>query len=72
MLKIEDILYPLFKSITSSLASKYELQHRNSDEDSRKVRWSKQVELLENIDKRFAYIREKEIADILKISSYVK
>lgn len=36
--KIEDILYPLFKNITSSLASKYELQHRNSDEDSRKIR----------------------------------
>ena len=68
--KIEDILYLLFDSITLTLASRYELEHRNVNEDSRKLRWKKQLELLETIDMGFADIRRKEIEEILKISPY--
>lgn len=68
--KLEDILYPLFRSITLVLASKYELEHRNIKEDSRKLRWKKQLELLEIINVEFCDMRQKEIEEILKIAPY--
>ena len=68
--KIEDILYPLFENITFTLAVKYELEHRNTDEDWRKLMWQKQLALLEAIDIGFADIRRNEIAEILRISPY--
>ena len=57
--KIDDILYPLF-----------EMEHRNTDEDWRKLMWQKQLALLEAIDIGFADIRRNEIAEILRISPY--
>ena len=68
--KIEDILYPLFENITFTLAVKYELKHRNTDEDWRKLMWQKQLALLEAIEIGFADIRRNEIAEILRISPY--
>lgn len=67
---LEDILYPLFRSITLALATKYELDHRNINEDSRKLRWKKQLELLETINVEFCDMRKKEIEEILKIAPY--
>lgn len=68
--KIEDILYPLFKSITIVLASKYELKHRNGHEDTRRLRWKKQLELLKIIDIEFYEKRKKVIEEILKTFPY--
>lgn len=68
--KIEEILYPLFKSITIVLASKYELKHRNGNEDTRRLRWEKQLELLKIVDIEFYEKRKKEIEEILKAFPY--
>ena len=68
--EIDDILYPLFKDITSTLAQEYEVNNRIEKEDFRRVLWRKQLELLEKLDKKFRKIREKEIKDILKIAPY--
>ena len=65
--KIENILYPLFKTITINLASQYELKHRNGHEDTRKLRWKKQLELLKIVDTEFYEKRKKEIEEILNL-----
>lgn len=67
---LDDILYPLFESITFSLACDYEVKHRREHEDSRRQLWQKQLELLEKIDKHFAETCEEEIKAILKIAPY--
>lgn len=41
---LEDILYPLCKNITSSLAQGFEVKHRKKEEDFRKLMWEKQLE----------------------------
>lgn len=65
---LEDILYPLFKNITSSLAQKFEVKHRKKEEDFRKLMWEKQLELLGKIDEKFVDIRRREIDEILKVA----
>lgn len=67
---IEEILYPLFESITFSMASDYELNHRIKNEDSRKLIWKKQLELLEKVNKKFCEKCQIEIEEILKIAPY--
>lgn len=67
---IEDILYPLFESITFNLACKYELDHRKADQDSRRLIWKKQLELLEMINPIYKDKCQVEIEKILKIAPY--
>lgn len=69
---LDHILYPLFESITFSLACDYELKHRRDDEDSRKQIWEKQLKLLGKIDARFEKKCEEEIKSILEIAPYRK
>lgn len=68
--ELEEILYPLFKNITFSLAQEYELNHRKANEDFRRLTWKKQLKLLRKINKNFAEERKKEIEEILTISPY--
>jgi hypothetical protein len=70
--EIENIIYPLFKSITMDLASKYELKHRSGHDDTRRLRWKKQLELLKIVDTEFYEKRKKEIEEILKTFPYVQ
>jgi len=53
------ILYEIFKNITSSLARQFELEHRSKTNDSRRVWWEKQLELLNEINPKFSEIRKK-------------
>lgn len=68
--ELEEILYPLFKNITFSLAQEYEFNHRRVNEDFRRLMWKKQLKLLRKINKNFAEERKKEIEEILTISPY--
>lgn len=63
---IEDILYPVFRLITFTLASKYEVKHRKEDEDSRRELWKEQLRLLKIINPQFVQICLGEINTILK------
>lgn len=69
---LDDILYPLFESITFSLGCDYELKHRRNNEDSRKQIWEKQLKLLGKIDVQFEENCKKEIESILEIAPYRK
>jgi len=67
---LEEVLYPLFESITFSLASDYELNHRIENEDSRRLLWKKQLELLKKINRNFFVKCQIEIEEILKIAPF--
>ena len=67
----KDILYRIFKSITSSIASEYELDHRIESQDFRRILFDKQLELLNTIDESFAKKREDEITQILLIAPFL-
>lgn len=68
--QLDVILYEIFSSITSALARDFELEHRNKTDDSRRVWWKKQLELLSIINPKFTKIRKKEMDEILKISPF--
>ena len=68
--EIDDILYPLFESITFNIACKYELEHRKADKDSTRLIWKKQLELLETINPQFKDSCQADIEKILKIAPY--
>ena len=67
---IKEILYYVFNDITFLLAIKYELEHRKGKEDSRKILFKKQLELLGMIDKKYQGMREKIIAEVLEKAPY--
>lgn len=67
---IEEILYPLFESITFHLALKYELNHRIMNKDPRRIIWKHQLELLEKVNKKFSLKCQDEIDKILKIAPF--
>ncbi|MDQ0362148.1 Imm63 family immunity protein [Breznakia pachnodae] len=67
---LDDIMYEVFKSATSVLAQKYELEHRDEESDFRRIMWKKQLTLLKEINPNFVERRKKEIDDILAISPY--
>ena len=67
---LDDIMYVVFKSVTSVLAQKYELDHRDEESDFRRIMWKKQLTLLKEINPTFVERRKKEIDDILAISPY--
>lgn len=67
---LEEILYLLFESITFAMASNYEVHHRIENQDSRRLLWKKQLELLEKVDKNFKVRCQAEIEEILKIAPF--
>jgi hypothetical protein len=62
----DDLLYWVFQSVTFSMASKYEVQHRNPDEDFRKQLFTKQFELLDQLDPAWTERRKRELGPLLK------
>lgn len=52
--QLEELLYQVVESITFSLASSYELNHRVQGQDSRILLFAKQVELLARLDASWA------------------
>jgi len=52
--EVEDLLYLAFSKITFSMACQYELENRIETQDSRKLIFEKQVELLEILDEEWA------------------
>ncbi len=53
----EELLYWIFRDVSFSVASEYELKHRISGQDFRRVLFAKQLELLEELNPRW---RERE------------
>lgn len=67
---LNELLYWIFSSVTSSIAAEYELKNRIKYQDNRRLMFSKQLELLEKIDTDFILKCRSEIHAILKDHPY--
>jgi hypothetical protein len=63
---LDELLYKIFSDVTSDLSSKYELSHRIKNQDSRRIRFQHQVELLSILSSKWAEQRSQEHEQILK------
>lgn len=63
---LDELLYHFFESVTASMAFAYELKHRIPGQDSRRLAFEQQIELLGRIFPEWATRREQEHAEILR------
>jgi hypothetical protein len=66
-----DIMYLLFQYITFSIASNYEVQNRAKNQDTRRLLFKKQIDLLQKISKEWAEKRDLEYKSILEKYPYI-
>ncbi len=67
---IDELMYWVFKAITFSMASDYELHNRIPNQDFRRLLFAKQIELIKIINPAFFERLEKEKNEILKQHPY--
>ena len=67
---LHTLLYWIFKGIVFQMASEYELSHRKSDEDFRRVLFSKTLELFEKLDKQWYAWDKENVDNLLKETPY--
>jgi hypothetical protein len=61
LLDIHELIYEVFKDVTSEMASRWEARNRKEGEDSRRQLFSKRIELMEKIEPEFGRRIEKEL-----------
>lgn len=64
--KIDDLLYWVFANVTFSMACDYELKNRIEDQDSRRIMFDKQEELLGQLSNTWGQKEKAEHQGILK------
>ena len=67
---IDKLLYWIFKSVVFIMASDYELEHRKSNEDFRRQLFTKQIELMEQLDSKFGQWIREELDKVLEKFPY--
>ena len=67
---IHTLLYWIFKGIVFQMASEYELKHRKSEEDFRRLLFSKTLDLFKKLDNQWYEWEKKNIENILKETPY--
>ena len=68
--ELQELLYWIFRDITSRMGFSYELDHRDPKVDFRRVAFHHQLELLEKLNAQWKEIREQEIEQILETHPY--
>lgn len=63
--ELDLLLYWVFQDVTSEMAGKHELEHRRAGEDSRRLRFEKQLELLAHLSGDWAARQRADQAEIL-------
>jgi hypothetical protein len=63
---LDEIFYRIFADVTFELSIKYELAHRIKIQDSRRIHFQRQVELLSMLSPAWAERESQEHAEILK------
>jgi hypothetical protein len=66
----DDLCYRIFEDITFIMASDFELNHRARNQDSRRVLFKKQEELLGELKEAWKERKAKEHQDILNIAPF--
>ncbi len=69
-LDLQELLFLIFKDVTFSMATQYELKNRIKDKDCRRMYFIKQEELLGLLDPQWAVKQKEYHADILKIHPF--
>jgi len=64
--ELDELLYHVFKNVTSYLAGKYESKHRIDSQDSRRLIFQHQLELLSLLSPKWSQIKAREHERILK------
>ena len=67
---LEELLYWIFEAITFEMAIEYELQNRIEAQDSRRLTWKHQLDLLGKLDDSWRKRAEREIESILRSYPY--
>jgi len=67
---LNELLYWVFSNIASSMGYSFELSHRKSNQDSRRLAFGKRLELLEKINPEWANREAKEIEKVLSANPY--
>ncbi|MDR1778757.1 MAG: immunity 63 family protein [Clostridiales Family XIII bacterium] len=67
---IDELLYEVFKPITFEMAGEYELHNRIPDKDPRRIIFDKQIKLLAQVNKDYAYKCYCEQQETLSRSPY--
>jgi hypothetical protein len=65
-----ELAYWIFKSVTFSMAAKFELHHRNEGEDFRRILFSKQEELLAQLDSSWRSRLQAHLSQVLKTAPF--
>lgn len=63
---IDLLLYWILTDIVSDLAGEWELEYRKPNEDRRRQRFTKEIELVEQLDSKLAKWKEEKIQEFLK------
>ncbi len=67
---LDELLYKIFADVTFELSSKYEMSHRIANQDSRRIMFQHQVELLSRLSPEWAERESQEHEQILKKHSF--
>ena len=67
---VNELLYWIFRYITNVMAETYAVKHPINRNFSRRVKFSKQIHLLKQIDEDWAKKRENEIQELLVLHPY--
>lgn len=68
--ELDELLYCIFKDVTFDLAGKYELKHRVENQDSRRLIFKHQIELLSRLSPRWGEMNAQEHERILEQHPY--
>jgi hypothetical protein len=67
---LDDLLFKVFESATHAIASRWELANRLARHDSRRLLFSRQVELLASLDPEWGRRQQKHVDAILREHPY--
>lgn len=63
--ELDELLYWIFRDVTSQMGYSYELRHRDSNIDFRRIAFSHILELLEKLNSNWKNRREEELTETL-------
>jgi hypothetical protein len=70
MMDLEDLLYNAFKNITGHMAMAYELKNRTGDQDSRRISFQREEELMRKLNEEWGRRIEKDHEYILRYAPF--
>lgn len=67
---VDQLLYWILKRASSAMASNFEFKNRIENKDTRRIKFSKQIEIIGKLSPSWAHLMSMEIEEILKSAPY--